>query len=233
MRTLLALLLLVSTARPDEFIPITDVSEFAQNVDEDDAAPTPEAEVTRVLSILPKPEVAFVDYGCGPQARWCIAAARRWGCKVVGVEIDPGRAARARLRVRELGLGHLVTIVEGDAATVDVQADVGVAYLYQTDLERIRPRVLKLRSFVSYLHQPPGLAVVKNGDSWIYTRPATAVWNGVAYSGPQCNNPNCGMCNSIRAQLATPVATPKGHWESRKFCNGRSCWYENVWIPDN
>jgi hypothetical protein len=34
-----------------------------------------------------------------------------------------------------------------------------------------------------------------------------AVWRGNIYSHPVCNNPNCKMCNSIRAQLATPTCT--------------------------
>lgn len=200
-----------------------------------EAAPTPMAEVVRVLGLLPKPEVGFVDFGCG-DARWCIAAAERWGCKVTGVEINPARARAARERVKAAGLEHLITIVEGDAVTTEVTADVGVVYLYADVLVKLKPRLEKLRAFASYMHQPP-LTAVKNGDSWIYTRPSLvtqqkgAVWNGLLYSQPQCNNPNCGMCNSIRAQLAAPVVQQKaaaGHWVRR--CDGRRCWME--WVAD-
>lgn len=201
-----------------------------------EASPTPYAEVVRVLSLLPKPEVGFVDYGCG-DARWCIAAAEKWGCKATGIEIDPARAAMAKRRVQDAGLGHLVTIIEGDATTIDVAADVGVAYLYQGVLDKLKPRAEKLRAFASYIHQPAGLHVSKSGDSWIYTRPEpvkAAVWNGQSYAGPVCNNPLCGMCNSIRSQLAATVSAKPagGHYENRKFCNGRSCWFESVWVPD-
>lgn len=213
------------------------------------ATPTPYSEVVRVVGLLPKPEVGFVDFGCGSDARWCIAAAEKWGCKATGVEINAERAAAAKKAVALAGLGQLVTIVEGDAELVDVKADVGVAYLYADTLEKLKPRLEKLKAFSSYLHQPPGLPVVKNGDSWLYTKPvksSVAVWNGQAYSHPVCNDPNCGMCNSIRSQLAVqrsptmtigtigqPSSVSKGHYETRKICYGRgNCQFVNVWVPD-
>lgn len=210
--------------------PVADVAE---------ASPTPHAEIARVLDLLPKPEVGFVDFGCG-DARWCIAAAKKWGCRATGVEIDPTRAAIARQRVRTAGVSHLVAIVEGDATAVDVQADVGVAYLYADVLEKLRTRLERLEAFASYLHQPPGLAVTQSGDSWIYVKPrpvafvpapATASWNGRQYSGPVCNSPSCGMCASIRSQLAAPTVARQssgGHYVKR--CNGKTCWYE--WVAD-
>lgn len=169
-----------------------------------EAFATPYREVVRIVGLLPKPEVGFVEYGCG-DARWCVVAAETWGCRCYGIEIDPDRAAAARRRVREAGLDHLITIVEGDAITTDVKADVGVAYLYSDTLAKMRPKFEKLRAFASYRHEPPGLPVVKNGDSWIYTKSAGrpfAIWNGQQYFGRVCSDPNCGMCNSIQAQLS-------------------------------
>lgn len=193
----------------------------AQNAPQE-AAPTPGQEVERVIGLLPKPEIGFVDFGCG-DARWCIAAAERWGCRVTGVEIDPARAAAARERVRSVGLDHLITIIEGDATTTKVEADVGVAYLYPDVLERLRPRLQRLRAFASYIHRPPGLAVSRNGDTWIYVQTVRPVqsfipiqqpayqygvqyrgpakWRGQVYLGRVCDNPNCRMCNSIQRQL--------------------------------
>jgi hypothetical protein len=175
-----------------------------------DAAHTPMSEVVRVLDLLPRPQVGFVDLGCGYDARWCIAAAEKWGCRVTGVEIDPQRAAAARERVRNLGLDHLITIVEGDVGTAEIQGDVAVAYLYPDLLERIKPRLEYFRAFASYLHEPPGLPVVKNGDSWVYTKPQqtavaqskAAVWQGRTYTRPVCTSAGCQMCASIRFQLS-------------------------------
>lgn len=211
--------------------------------DTGDDAPTPHEEIARVLALLPKPTIGFVDYGCG-DARWCIAAAERWGCRAVGVEIDPARAAAAKERVRASGLDRLVTIIEGDAITTDVQADVGVVYLWPEVLEKLKPRLEKLKAFASYMHTPPVAGAVKNGDSWIYIRPqpvavtpTTATWGNRQYTGPLCNSPNCAMCQSIRAQLstpsiqATPAATVQSSGHYVKHCSNGKCWYE--WVQDN
>jgi len=201
-----------------------------------DAAPTPQSEIARVLALLPKPTIGFVDFGCGADARWCIAAAQRWGCRVTGVEIDPTRAAAAKECVRAAGLGNLVTIVEGDAITTDVQADVGVAYLWPDVLAKLKSRLEKLAAFASYMHRPP-VAATQNGDTWIYLRPqpvalqqvTAAAWGGQLYSRPLCNSPYCAMCNAIRAQLATaPQQASSGHYV--KHCSGGNCWYE--WVAD-
>lgn len=244
MRTILALLILSSVALCGEsesaLLLAKAARERAMNaaptVDDADAAPTPKAEIARVLALLPKPAIGFADFGCGADARWCLAAAERWGCRVTGVEIDPARAASAKEAVRKSGYAHLITIIEGDAITTDVTADVGVAYLYADVLEKMKPRLEKLKAFASYMHQPPGLPATRNGDSWFYIRPQSvaaapvASWNNQRYAGPVCNNPNCAMCNSIRAQLSTPVVTQQasaGEWV--KHCSNGRCWYE--WVP--
>ncbi len=81
-----------------------------------DGAPTPTEEVDRVIRLLPNPELGFVEFGCGSDARWCVAAVRRWGCRATGIEIDPIRAIAARNFVRDIGLEESITIIEGDAS---------------------------------------------------------------------------------------------------------------------
>lgn len=153
-----------------------------------DASPTPMAEVNRVLGILPKPEIAFVDLGCGYDARWCVAAAEKWGCKCVGIEINPERAAAAREHVRNLGLDHLIEIIHGDATEVEVQGDIGVAYLYADVLEALKPKLKQFRVFASYRHQPPLESTVIHGDTYLWYRPnQTAVTSSqfVTHTGPK------------------------------------------------
>ena len=244
MRTILSLIMLAITSGTEQEFPpgVYPGSEkpafrTPQDVRPVEASPTPMGEVNRVLGMLPKPEVAFVDFGCGSDARWCIAAARKWGRPVIGIEINPERAAQARANVNENGLDQQITILEGDATEADVEADVGVAYLYDETLTKLRPRITKMKAFASYMHQVPGLAMSKNGDTYIYTKsvaasPKGAVWNGMVYSGPVCNNPNCSMCNSIRSQLSTTTTTStagtgNGYWVKR--CNNGRCWME--WVP--
>ena len=174
-------------------------------------APTPIEEVRRVLAILkPRPDETFVDYGCG-DGRWLIEAARTYGCRAVGVELDATQAIRARLNVAIAGLTDRVTIIEGDATQVDVDADVGVAYLYPDVLQQLRPKLAKLDRCASYIHRVDGLAMQQDGEAWIWRKPEPtpqvvvqprgAVWGGRVYSGPVCNSPGCRMCNAIRQQL--------------------------------
>lgn len=174
-----------------------------------EASPTPIAEVNRVLALLPKPEVGFVDFGCG-DGRWLIAAAEKWpDVRVTGVEIDPSRAYATIERIKNEGLSDRITVIIGDATTVKVQADVATMYLYSDTLAKMQPQLERMKAFASYMHQPPGFATVKNGDSFLYFRSApiqqvqkSAIWDGQYYSGPVCSDPNCRMCNSIRYQLS-------------------------------
>jgi 16S rRNA G966 N2-methylase RsmD len=179
------------------------------------AKPTPRAEVVRILqSLKPSPGETFVDFGCGFDARFVIEAVQRYGCRGIGVEIDPARAASARQYVAEAGLSEKIEIIEGDARTADIKADVGVVYLEPELLESLKPQLTKLNRFASYQHAIPGLAMTRNQDAYHWQRlsevssPATqavakqATWGGQLYSGPICTSPNCAMCNSIRTQLA-------------------------------
>lgn len=206
-----------SVAKPDLLI-----DSLPEPLATDEAAHTPMAEVVRVLNLLPRPQVGFVDFGCGYDARWCIAAAEKWGCKVTGIEIDPYRAAAARERVRNLGLSHLITIVEGDAGEVPVRADVGVAYLYPELLARLKPRLEALRAFASYLHQPAGMPVVKNGDSWVYARPPALVRNDRQASPVNLQ----AVHNEIYQQVQSssrPLAEWGGQYYAGPVCSNPGC----------
>lgn len=176
-----------------------------------EAAPTPYAEVVRVLDLLPKPTKGFVDFGCGADARWCIAAAEKWGVHCVGVEIDPTRAKLAQERVNQEGLADLIDIYCCDSTQYSFPScDVGVAYLYPRTLEQLKPKIEGLIAFASMFHQPP-VPSTQNGNAWIYRRnmvyassvqQPVAIWEGQQYTGPVCDSWNCPMCNSIRAQLS-------------------------------
>jgi SAM-dependent methyltransferase len=167
-------------------------------------APTPIDEVRRILALLkPTRAETFIDYGCG-DGRWLIEAVRSYRCKAIGIEIDPAQVERARVAVKDAGLDNLIRIIEGDVTTVDVQADVGVVYLYPDTLTRLKPRLTQLNRFASYMHRVDGLVMHQDGDVWLWERQPEqrhAVWGGSVYSGPVCSNPGCVMCQSIRQQL--------------------------------
>ncbi len=207
-----------------------------------EAAPTPYAEIERVLNLLPKPQRGFVDFGCGADARWCIAAAEKWQCKCVGMEIDPTRAKLAQERVKAEGFADLIEIYCADSTAYSYpNCDVGVAFLFQGTLDKLKPKIEGLTAFASYMHQPP-VPATKSGDSWIYRRPAMTAqstvpmvnYGGQLYAGRVCSDPRCGMCAAIQSGLAQAQqqqsSTPRGqHVETRrvKVCNGKACWWED------
>jgi SAM-dependent methyltransferase len=68
------------------------------------------------------------DLGCG-DGRFPITAARQYGCKGIGYEIDPKWVAAARALAEKEKVAHLVEIHEQDIFTVDLK-DVTVVTLF-------------------------------------------------------------------------------------------------------
>lgn len=176
-----------------------------------EASPTPTAEVNRILNLLrPRSDEIFVDYGCGADARFCVAAVKQYGCTAIGIEIDPERAAQARRRVADAGLSSKIRIIEGDALKTNVKADVGVVYLYPETLSKLKPKLTKLNRFAGYMHPVPGLAMYKSNNAYVWQRQQTtqqvstrpyAIWGGYKYYGRVCTNKHCSMCNDIERQI--------------------------------
>lgn len=97
----------------------------------------------------------FYDLGCG-DGRVVIEAAKRYGCRAVGIELDPQLAKTARDAVRAAGLTDSVNIYRGDATKCDV-TEATAAYLYLDPAtasevaERLPPRC----RVASYSHDIP------------------------------------------------------------------------------
>ena len=67
--------------------------------------------------------------GCG-DGRIVIEAARRYGVRAVGIDIDPQRIAEANENARKEGVSHLVTFKNTDLFTTDIsEATVVTLYL--------------------------------------------------------------------------------------------------------
>ena len=73
-------------------------------------------------------EDVVADLGCG-DGRLVVAAAERLGCRAVGVERDPARAALARQRAATSPAADRIEIRTGDAATADL-AGVTVVLMF-------------------------------------------------------------------------------------------------------
>jgi len=81
------------------------------------------------------------DLGCG-DGRIVIEAARRYGARGVGVDIDRVRIDEAQRNARLAGVGHLVSFRVEDALTTDVSdATVVTLYLVSALNVQLRPRL--------------------------------------------------------------------------------------------
>ena len=83
------------------------------------------------------------DLGSG-DGRIVIAAAKKYGARGVGIEINPLLVAEANASARAAGVAHLVQFVQGDLFTADFSAATVVTlYLSPSLNERIKPRLLR------------------------------------------------------------------------------------------
>jgi predicted RNA methylase len=85
------------------------------------------------------PNDVVYDLGSG-DGRIVIAAARTFGARGVGIEIDPALIAQARFNAQRAGVESRVTFREQDALTVDVaEATVVTLYLLAASNAKLRP----------------------------------------------------------------------------------------------
>ena len=83
------------------------------------------------------------DLGSG-DGRIVIAAAKKYGARGVGIEINPQLVAESNASARAAGVSHLVQFIQGDLFTADFSAaSVVVLYLSPALNERIKPRLLR------------------------------------------------------------------------------------------
>jgi hypothetical protein len=114
---------------------------------------TPEPAIERMLELLnPKYYERLGELGAG-DGRVAIAAAKKYGCSVIAIEIDPKRAAVARKNVKTNNVDDLVTVELGDIKDFDFnRIDIATMYLYEQLLDDIKPQLETLDRFVSYSH---------------------------------------------------------------------------------
>jgi SAM-dependent methyltransferase len=108
--------------------------------------PTPTAVVERMLELaeVKKDDVVY-DLGCG-DGRILIQAARKYGARGVGVDLDPQRIEEARKNAEKEGVSHLLQFRAEDGTQTDVsQATVVTLYMFKWFNNAIRPKLQKLR----------------------------------------------------------------------------------------
>lgn len=135
------------------------------------------------------------DLGAG-DGRVLIAAAKQYGARGVGYELDRELAARASQCVADHGLGALIRIVRADAATADVSSATCLClYLSESGnrrlLQAVRSTLQPGTRVVSYIFPVEGwerqLRLVDRTDNlpvFLYAAPAAPAAEASAVASP-------------------------------------------------
>ena len=106
--------------------------------------PTPQAAVDAMLDIAGvKASDVVYDLGSG-DGRIVIAAAKKYGARGVGIEIDPALVKKARDNAAAAGVSNRVRFVTQDLFNANIsEATVVTLYLLQSLNERLRPKLIR------------------------------------------------------------------------------------------
>jgi ribosomal protein L11 methylase PrmA len=123
--------------------------------------PTPQDVVEHMLEVAKvKRDDAVYDLGCG-DGRIVVTAAKKYGCRAAGYDIDPECVRMSLANVRKQDVARLVTIERKDLFTLDLsRADVIALYLLPRTSQRLLPQLAKLKPgarIVSHAFEIPGL----------------------------------------------------------------------------
>ena len=105
--------------------------------------PTPQEVVDEMLKLakVTKDDVVY-DLGCG-DGRVVVTAAKTYGARGVGIDIDPQRIAEARENVKKAGVEDRVKIIEGDLFQTDLSpASVVTLYLLPSLNLKLKPKLM-------------------------------------------------------------------------------------------
>jgi SAM-dependent methyltransferase len=141
--------------------------------------PTPQEVVDRMLELaqVQKGDVVY-DLGSG-DGRIVITAAKKYGVKAIGFEIDPERIKESQENIKKAGVGNLVEIRQQDIRTVDLNpASVLTMYLLPEVNLMIRPNIWKQMKPGSRVvshdfnmgdWKPLKTVTIKDGSDWEHT----------------------------------------------------------------
>jgi hypothetical protein len=108
--------------------------------------PTPPKVVEKMLEMakVTKDDIVY-DLGCG-DGRIVVTAAKKYGCKAYGFDVDPQRIKESNENVEKNNVGDLVTITQKDIFTLDLsQANVITLYLLPSLNVKLIPQLEKLK----------------------------------------------------------------------------------------
>ncbi len=108
--------------------------------------PTPQEVVDKMLELaqVTKDDVVY-DLGCG-DGRIVVTAAKKYGCKAFGFDVDTERIQESKENVEKSGVGNLATIEQKDIFTLDLsKANVVTLYLLPSLNVKLIPQLEKLK----------------------------------------------------------------------------------------
>lgn len=123
---------------------------------------TPQIAVDKLLELCqPTPDDFVLDLGCG-DGRILITAAKKYGCRGLGFDIDPKLIQLCSETARRQGVEHLVEFRQQDIYQADLpqEATIVTMYLYPEMNLRLLPYLQSLpagRQVVSYRWRMPGV----------------------------------------------------------------------------
>lgn len=141
--------------------------------------PTPQEVVERMLELaqVKKGDVVY-DLGSG-DGRIVVTAAKKYGVKAIGFEIDPERIKESHENIKKAGVEKLVEIRQQDIRTVDLSgANVLTMYLLPEVNLMIRPNIWKQMKPGSRIvshdfdmgdWKPLKTEHIKDGSTWDHT----------------------------------------------------------------
>jgi len=117
--------------------------------------PTTEEAVQAMLKLagVQKTDIVY-DLGCG-DGRIVVSAAKDFGARAVGIDIDPQRIAEAKENAKKAGVENRVRFEENDLFEADIhEATVVTLFLLSSVNLKLRPKLLQ--------DLKPGTRVVSN-----------------------------------------------------------------------
>jgi cyclopropane fatty-acyl-phospholipid synthase-like methyltransferase len=147
------------------FVLLILISRVSSGQDTIPFVPSPMHVVQKMLEVaeITKGDILY-DMGSG-DGRVVIEAAKKYGIRAVGVDLNPDLVAKARENAAKEGVSHLVEFRAQDGLTVDIsEASVVTLYMFKWFNNALRPKLQQLK---------PGARVIAHDfdiDEWKPTR---------------------------------------------------------------